>query len=88
MGMILRWRYAGAFEFLHANADFDNTLIVFEIYVAIIHWSGFTKDAMIHYGRLDERVQLLVKPFSKAEFALKIHQILDGAPWFRWRDEY
>jgi hypothetical protein len=35
---------------------------------------------MIHYGRLDEGVQLLVKPFSKAEFALKIRQILDGAP--------
>jgi len=28
MRMILRWRYAGAFEFLHAYANFDNTLIV------------------------------------------------------------
>ena len=35
--MILRWRYAGAFEFRHAYAHFDNTLVVFEFCVAIIH---------------------------------------------------
>ncbi len=38
--MILRWRRAGAFEFLHANADFGNALIVLELYVTIVHPRG------------------------------------------------
>jgi len=52
MGMILRWRRAGAFEFLHAYANFDNTLIVFKFYVAIIH----PRDpSAIHRVRLRDR---------------------------------
>jgi PAS domain S-box-containing protein len=44
----------------------------------VLYMSGYTKDAMIHYGRLDEGVQLLVKPFSKADLAVKVRQVLDG----------
>ncbi len=44
----------------------------------VLYISGYTKDAMIHYGRLDDDVQLLVKPFTKADLAAKARQLLDG----------
>ena len=43
----------------------------------ILYMSGYTKDAMIHFDRLDDGVQLLVKPFAKADLAMKVRQILD-----------
>ncbi len=45
MGMILRWCYASAFKFLHAYANFYNTLIILKFYVAIIHlFSSSTRE--------------------------------------------
>ena len=43
----------------------------------ILYMSGYTKDAMIHFDRLDDGVQWLVKPFAKADLAMKVRQILD-----------
>ncbi len=43
----------------------------------VLYMSGYTKNAIMHHGRLDEGVQLLTKPFGRADFALKIRQILD-----------
>jgi hypothetical protein len=42
--------------------------------------SGYTESAIIHHGRVDEGVQLLVKPFGRADLALKVREILDNAP--------
>ena len=53
MGMILRWCYASAFKFLHAYAYFDNTLIILEFYVAIIHlFSSSTRGLAEIQGRV------------------------------------
>ncbi len=44
----------------------------------VLYISGFTKDAMVHHGRLEGHEHLLAKPFSHEEFGVKIRQILDG----------
>jgi PAS domain S-box-containing protein len=45
--------------------------------IKILFTTGYAQNAIIHHGRLDPGVQLLVKPFSFAGLAAKIRQILD-----------
>ena len=44
----------------------------------VLYMSGYTEDALIHGGRLDEGVELISKPFRKAELAARIRTILRG----------
>ena len=39
--------------------------------------TGYTRDAMVRQGRLDPGVELLVKPFTEADLARKIREVLD-----------
>ncbi|OUL76577.1 hypothetical protein CA601_40750, partial [Paraburkholderia hospita] len=41
--------------------------------------SGYTQNAIIHGGRLDQGVELLSKPYSREQLAYKIRQILGAA---------
>ena len=40
--------------------------------------SGYTRNAIIHNGVLDQGVHLLTKPFLKHELALAVRSRLDG----------
>jgi CheY-like chemotaxis protein len=44
----------------------------------VLFTTGYARNAIIHHGRLDPGVQLIVKPFTYAGLAAKIRQILDG----------
>jgi PAS domain S-box-containing protein len=44
----------------------------------VLYSSGYTDNAIVHHGRLDEGVSLLNKPFRKAEMAQKVRAVLDG----------
>lgn len=44
----------------------------------VLYMSGYTEDALIHGGRLDEGVELISKPFRKADLAAKIRSVLRG----------
>ena len=44
----------------------------------VLFMSGYSENAIIHHGRLDEGVQLLAKPFGRADLATKVREILDG----------
>jgi PAS domain S-box-containing protein len=46
--------------------------------VRTLFTTGYAQNAIVHHGRLDPGVQLIVKPFSFAGLAAKIRQILDG----------
>jgi CheY-like chemotaxis protein len=39
--------------------------------------TGYSRNAIVHHGRLDKGVQLLTKPFSYEELAAKIRDVLD-----------
>lgn len=44
----------------------------------VLYMSGYTKDAIIHQGRVDEQVQLLEKPFRRADIASAVRKALEG----------
>ena len=46
----------------------------------VLFTSGYTENAIIHHGRLDEGVLLLAKPYRKSDMAIMIRKALaDGA---------
>jgi PAS domain S-box-containing protein len=45
-------------------------------HLAVLFTSGYTENAIVHSGRLDEGVQLLSKPYSRETLARKLRQVL------------
>ena len=46
--------------------------------VKVLFATGYTRNAIIHQGRLDPDVELLSKPFTADLLARKVKQVLDG----------
>jgi len=44
----------------------------------VLFTTGYTRNAVVHHGRLDPGVHLIVKPFSFDELAGKIRSLLDN----------
>jgi CheY-like chemotaxis protein len=45
----------------------------------VLFTSGYARNAIVHQGRLDPGVELLPKPFTRAELSQRIHALLDAA---------
>jgi CheY-like chemotaxis protein len=45
--------------------------------LAVLFTTGYARNAIVHHGRLDPGIDLLVKPFTYAALASKLRQILD-----------
>jgi CheY-like chemotaxis protein len=43
----------------------------------VLYITGYSRNAVVHQGRLDEGVELMQKPFSQAQIAMRIRTILD-----------
>jgi PAS domain S-box-containing protein len=43
----------------------------------VLYMSGYTRNAILHNGQLDEGVQLITKPFRKTDLAQKLREVLD-----------
>ena len=43
----------------------------------ILYMTGYSRNAVVHQGRLDEGIDLLEKPVTQARLALKIRELLD-----------
>jgi CheY-like chemotaxis protein len=54
-------------------------LVVSRPQLKILYISGYTDDAIVHHGVLDEGVQLLQKPFAPPVLAQRVRDVLDGA---------
>ncbi len=48
--------------------------------IKIMFMSGYSHDALIHQGRMDDSVVLLQKPFRRAELAVKLREALENPP--------
>ena len=46
----------------------------------VLFTTGYTRNAIVHQGRLDPDVQLLNKPFTQEDLARKLRELLDAAP--------
>jgi len=44
----------------------------------VLYTSGYSQNAIVHHGRLDPGVELLSKPYRRAELAAKIRKVLDA----------
>lgn len=48
-------------------------------HLAVLFTSGYTENAIVHGGRLDDNVELLSKPYSREALARKIRHVLANA---------
>ncbi len=48
--------------------------------VKILFTTGYTRNAIVHGGRLDAGVDLLPKPYTTEELSRKVRAVLDGSP--------
>ena len=44
----------------------------------VLFTTGYTRNAIVHHGRLDAGVQMIGKPFSLSELSAKVRALLDG----------
>ncbi|HTJ93194.1 MAG TPA: response regulator [Pararobbsia sp.] len=54
--------------------------------IAVLFTSGYTDNAIVHAGRLDEGIELLSKPYSREAMARKIRHVLRNHPQRRVED--
>jgi CheY-like chemotaxis protein len=45
----------------------------------VLFTSGYARNAIVHQGRLDPGVELLTKPFTRAELGSRVRDVLDGS---------
>ena len=46
----------------------------------VLFMTGYSRDAIVHQGRLDADVEMVQKPVTEAVLAARIRHLLDGAP--------
>jgi signal transduction histidine kinase/ActR/RegA family two-component response regulator len=46
----------------------------------VLFTTGYTRNAIVHHGRLDANVHLLNKPYTEQDLARKVRELLDGKP--------
>jgi PAS domain S-box-containing protein len=60
--------------------DFARRLRVLRPAAPILFTSGYADNAIVHQGRLDEGVNLISKPYAKADLAQRLSQLLAEQP--------
>jgi signal transduction histidine kinase/CheY-like chemotaxis protein len=51
--------------------------------LTVLFTTGYSRNAIVHHGRLDADVQLLSKPYTQQQLALKLRELLEGRPRMR-----
>jgi PAS domain S-box-containing protein len=48
-------------------------------HLKVLFTSGYTENAVVHHGRLEEKVELVAKPYKREFLARRVRQVLNGA---------
>jgi len=51
--------------------------------IKVLFMTGYSRNAIVHHGRLDPRVEMIQKPFTEAALAARIREVLDQASGIR-----
>jgi signal transduction histidine kinase len=62
-----------------SGRELANRVLALRSGLPVLFTTGYTRNAIIHHGRLDPGVQLLPKPFAQHELARKVRELLDGS---------
>jgi DNA-binding response OmpR family regulator len=46
----------------------------------VLFMTGYSRNAIVHQGRLDPGIEMIQKPMSQRELAGRIRDLLDAAP--------
>jgi CheY-like chemotaxis protein len=46
--------------------------------IKVLFTTGYARNAIVHHGRLDPGVELITKPFTYADLAAKVRDVLDA----------
>ena len=46
--------------------------------IKVVFTSGYTENAVLHHGRLDEGVEILSKPYTRQTLARRVREVLDA----------
>ena len=49
-------------------------------HVPVLFTTGYTRNAIVHQGRLDPGIHLLNKPYTQQDLARKVRELLDARP--------
>ena len=44
----------------------------------VLFTTGYTRNAIVHHGRLDAGVEMIGKPFTFADLSARVRALLDG----------
>jgi len=61
------------------GADLAKAARVVQPGLRVLFTTGYARSAIVHHGRLDPGVELITKPFSYADLAARVREMLDGA---------
>jgi PAS domain S-box-containing protein len=60
------------------GADLAREALALRPGLSVLFTTGYARDAIVHHGRLDPGVHLITKPFSYADLAQKVRDVLDA----------
>jgi two-component system, NtrC family, sensor kinase len=61
-----------------SGRELANKILQLQPDLPVLFTTGYTRNAIIHHGRLDPDVALLGKPYTQEDLARKVRGLLDG----------